>query len=405
MKKTLTLLLLLSIVFTSWVPQSTCAGAVLPIEATLSVVSSPPSSPNHEIHFSGLNDPALVDYVEDSVYADIVRELDSDAFFIENVDAIFISKEYLDELAYNSQANIYFGYTLAELSEQFLGTRFVFTLGEDGQTIVQEFEAYDDTYEKAIRNVAIGTGVILLCITVSVVSAGVGAPAISVIFAASAKTATGFALSSGVFTGVTAGIVTGIETKDFDKALKASALAGSEGFMWGAITGSIDGGIQSAISLKGATLNGLTMNEAATIQRASHYPLDVIKEFRNIEQYYICRGAGLTPTSINGRTALVRTIDLNTLDEFGLTNLQRMQLGRAALDPSGLPYEVHHIGQKVNSTLAILTKAEHMQGGNYTIWHSLGAPSEVHPPGNKWTAMRKSFWISVAEHLQALEPM
>ena len=49
--------------------------------------------------------------------------------------------------------------------------------------------------------------------TVSVVSAGVGAPAISVVFAASAKTATTFALSSATFGGVSAAFVKGIETQ------------------------------------------------------------------------------------------------------------------------------------------------------------------------------------------------
>ena len=55
----------------------------------------------------------------------------------------------------------------------------MFTLGDDGDTIVTAFEAYDDTYEKVIKNVAIGTGVILICVTVSIVSEGFGVPAVS----------------------------------------------------------------------------------------------------------------------------------------------------------------------------------------------------------------------------------
>lgn len=198
--------------------------------------------------FSDLDDPDLLRYVEDSVYADLITQLNDDDYFVENVSAVYVSKEYLEELAYNSQSNIYFGYTLDELEEQFQGTRFVFDLGENGQTVVHEFEEYDDTYDKVIKNVAIGTGVILICITVSAVSAGVGAPAVSVIFAASAKTGTMFALSSGTISGVTAGIVKGIETKDFDQAIKAAALEGSSGFKWGAIGGSIAGGTSEWIS-------------------------------------------------------------------------------------------------------------------------------------------------------------
>ena len=393
MKRILALLLVFSLISSVSVLQGTYAEAPMPVETTQAITVVDP-----EFNFTGLSDPALLQYVEDSVYANLVHELDSDSFFVENVSAIYISKEYLDELAYNSQANIYFGYTLSELEEQFQGTKFVFTLGENGQTAVQEFEAYDDTYDREIRNVAIGAGVILLCVTVSVVTAGVGAPAVSVIFAASAKTATAFALSGGIFSGVAEGIVTGIETKDFDKSLKAAALAGSEAFKWGAITGSVGGGAQSAIALKGATLNGLTMNQAAAIQRSSKYPLDVIKGFKTVEQYDICRKANLVPRTINGKTSLVRKIDLNYIDEFGRTNLQRMKEGLAALDSTGQAYELHHIGQKVDSTLAILTKAEHMQGGNNTIWHTIGTTSEVHGVSNTWNTARMEFWRTIAAY-------
>lgn len=347
--------------------------------------------------FTGLDDAALLTYLEDTVYTNLVTELDNEMYFVENVSAIYISKEYLEEVAYNSQENIYFGYTLSELDAYFQGTRYVFTLGDDGQTIVTEFQEYDDTYDQILKNVAIGTGVILICVTVSVVSGGLGAPAVSMIFAASAKTGAIMGLSSGVFSGVSAGVVTGMETGDFDEAMKAAALAGSEGFKWGAITGSVTGGAGEAIALKGATLNGLTMNEAALIQKQSGYPLDVIKQFSSIEQYQICQAAGLSPHMVNGNIALIRNIDLNFVDDMGRTNLQRMQQGLAALDPTGQAYELHHIGQYANSTLAILTKAEHMQGGNNKIWHVLGEATEVHGAGNTWDLQRQQFWKQLAK--------
>ena len=130
----------------------------------------------------------LLPYLEDSIYSELVTALNSEDYFVENVNAIYISKEYLEEVAYNSQENIYFGYTLSELDSYFQGTRYVFTLGDDGQTVVTEFQKYDDTYDQMLKNVAIGTGVILVCVTVSIVTYGAGAPAVSMIFAASAKT-------------------------------------------------------------------------------------------------------------------------------------------------------------------------------------------------------------------------
>ena len=177
---------------------------------------------------NGLDDPELLRYVEDNLYTNLVSDLDSDQYFVENVSAIYVSEEYLEELEYNSKSNIFFGYTLEELDEQFEGERYVFTLGDNNETVVEAFEGYDDSYQRMVRNVAIGTGVILVCVTVSVVTAGAGAPAVAMIFAASAKTGAVMAVSSGALSGVAAGIVTGIETKDMKQALKEGALAGSE---------------------------------------------------------------------------------------------------------------------------------------------------------------------------------
>lgn len=355
------------------------------------------------VSFSDLSDPALLEYIEDTIYSNLVDKLNGDTYFVENVSAKYISKEYLDELEYNSKSNIYFGYSLEELDAQFEGSRYTFTLGDDGQTAVRAFEKYDDTYEQVIKNVAIGTGVILVCVVVSVVTGGVGAAAISTIFAVSAKTGAIAALSSGALGGVAAGVVTGIETKDFDKSVKAAALAGSKEFKWGAIFGALTGGLSEGAGLYGAMRNGLTLNEAAIIQKESKYPLDVIKRFKNMEQYNICKEAGLTTKMVNGKAALIRDIDLNYVSELGgekVTNLQRMKLGYSALEPAtGLPYELHHIGQKVDSTLAILTKAEHMKGGNDLIWHDLSKATEVHANGNSWLAQRSEFWKAMAEFL------
>lgn len=346
--------------------------------------------------FTSLSDPALLQYVEDTVYKDLVEQLDSDEYFVENVEAVYISKEYLDEMAYNSQENIYFGYKLSELDEAFQGEEYIFTLDENGQTDVVTFEEYDSTFDTVVRNVAIGTGVILLCVTVSAVSGVLGAPAISMVFAASAKSAGVFALSSGTVGGLSAGIIEGIKTHDFDKAMKAAALEGSEGFKWGAFTGALAGGTTEAIALKGASLNGLTMNEAAIIQKESKYPIDVIKQFNTMEQYDICKEAGLTADMVNGKTALTRKIDLNFVDnEKGLTNLERMKQGLAPLDPSGNPYELHHIGQRADSTLAILTQDEHRLGGSNKIWHKLVSESKI--DRNEFDKVRELFWKSMAD--------
>lgn len=350
-----------------------------------------------DVTYENLSDSELLTYVENTVYTELVAGLDSDTYFVENVEAVYYSKEYLEELAYNSQSNIYFGYTLAQIDQYFEGNRYVFTLGDEGQTTVQAFEKYDDTYDRVLKNVAMGAGVIFICVTVSVLTGGT-APAVSMVFAASAKTGTVMALSSGVISSVATGIVTGIQSEDFEETMKAMTLSGSEGFKWGAFTGVISGGVAEGIALKGATLKGLTMNQAAAIQRESKYPLDVIKQFSSIEQYEICKNAGLTTKVVNGRTALVRNIDLNYVDEAtGMTNLELMKTGYAPIDPStGTKYQLHHIGQKADSTLAVLTEAEHKLNGNNTIWHDLSITSEVHTSTNNWDRQRKAFWEAMS---------
>ena len=143
-----------------------------------SVQSSVAEVPHAELpSFSGLNDPALLQYTQDNIASKLDVALGSDDYKVEDVYAIYVSKEYLDELEYNSKANIYFGYTLEELQESFGDQKYIFTLGEDGQTTVKAFENYDNTYDQIVRNVAMGSGVILICVVVTVATGGAGAPA------------------------------------------------------------------------------------------------------------------------------------------------------------------------------------------------------------------------------------
>lgn len=397
--KRLIALILVCTLLTGCTPQTNSDG--IQEETTAPATSQPESSysftEEEPPEFSDLNDVNLLPYLEDSIYSELVTTLNSEDYFVENVNAIYISKEYLEEVAYNSQENIYFGYTLSELDSYFQGTRYVFTLGDDGQTVVTEFQKYDDTYDQILKNVAIGTGVILVCVTVSIVTYGAGAPAVSMIFAASAKTGTIMALSSGVFSGVSAGVVKGIETGDLNESMKAAALAGSEGLKWGAISGTIAGGSGEAIALKGATLNGLTMNEAALIQRESKLPLEFIKNFHSMDEYTVLKNAGLTLSKVNGRMALTQNIDWDFIGDIedGRTNAQRVIDGLAPLDQSGKPYELHHIGQMSDSPLAILTNLQHKS--NYSVLHANTGSTASNIDRNLFAKQRQDFWKALLE--------
>lgn len=390
------------------------------------------------LNYTSLNDPELLQYVKDTVYTDVVEGLNSEKYFVENVDTVYVSKEYLDELAYNSQENVYFGYTLSDITSEWGDTKYIFTVDDNGQTTVQAFEEYDDTYDKAIRNVAIGTGVILVCVTVSVVTGGVGtAPAISMIFAASAKTGTAMALSSGVIGGAATAITCGIEGKSLDDTLKETTLSASEGFMWGAIGGAVTGGADKAIALKGEKLRDLTVSEAAQVQQESELSPELIKKFDSMSDYKefiadsemlqtstqelesICLNHGfdvkmlnqfhsaeelkvytdanLVQKVVNGNAALVRNdIDITSVvDDMERTNLERMQEGLAALDKDGHAYELHHIGQRNDSPLAILTQGEH---DNKALHWNTNTDNPSSQSG--WNNQRKQFWEAIAKMIE-----
>lgn len=351
---------------------------------------------SEQAQYAALDDERLLGDIETAAYESIVEELSDKGYLVEDVQAAYLSKEYIEELAFNSKENVFFGYTLAEIDELFTGQRYVFYPGEDGQTEVKAFEAYDGTYHKAIRDVAIGTGVVLVCVTVSVAASAISAPVastVSIIFAASAKASAVGALTGAAFGSACSGILAAIETGDSEQALKAFASGAADGYKWGAISGAAIGGVGEAIQFKRAVDSGLSLNQAV-IQRKSKYPVEVVKSIRNADEYSIYEKANLVPEEINGKSALVRKIDLKYVDPDGRTNLERMQMGKPPLDSNGVAYEVHHIGQKDDSPLAILTQAEHRSAGNNKILHPNRELSEINRTAFEKT--KKEFWKEMA---------
>ena len=239
------------------------------------------------VSFASLNNPKLLDYIRDEVYAELVANLDGENYIVDDITAVYVSQEYLEELEFNSQVNVYFGYTLAEVQAQFKDEKYVFTLGDNNETVVEKWEAYDDTYQRVLRNVAIGTGVILVCVTVSVATAGVGLTTTSLVFAASAKTGTIAALSGGLFGGVSAGVIKGVQTGDFNEAVKEAALKGSEAFKWGAITGAVTGGISeiSRITHAASYVDDAVLYEKGTVEIPSDLQQWQQAELRALNEY------------------------------------------------------------------------------------------------------------------------
>ena len=106
-------------------------------------------------HYNALDDTLLLAHIEDLIYTETITALDSEEYFVESVNAVYISKEYLEEVAFNSQSNSYFGYTLDELNALFQGTRYIFTLGENGNTTVQELQEIEDVNTETILKLSL----------------------------------------------------------------------------------------------------------------------------------------------------------------------------------------------------------------------------------------------------------
>ena len=138
---------------------------------------------------------------------------------------------------------------MEDVEKEFGNEKYIFTCDESGQTVIERYEQYDNTFNQVVQNVAIGTGVVLICATVSVVSAGVGVPAVSVIFAAAAKTGTVMAVQSAAIGAAITATVTGIQTHDVNETLKQTALSASQDFKFGAILGVATGGTRKDFSV------------------------------------------------------------------------------------------------------------------------------------------------------------
>lgn len=188
-------------------------------------------------------------WVEDTV-SEAVRENLRGEDFTVDVDARLVSAEYLKSFGANSKENIYFGYTDSQLIELFGTDMVVFRLDENGKTAVEPYEAYKNPYLPALKDLAIGSSVLIVCVAVTLATGGGAAPVAHAIFAAAAKGGAIAALSGGLMEGVTSSVITIVETGDPDQARDAFINSGAQGFKIGAIVGATTSGIGKAIAIK-----------------------------------------------------------------------------------------------------------------------------------------------------------
>lgn len=108
--------------------------------------------------------------------------------------------------------------------------------------------------EKLLRKVAIGTGVIAVCLALNIMTAGVSSHICCIIAGAANGAITGAA--SGTIIGGIIGAVTNFISSDGDwREVGTGAIEGAvDGYMWGAIFGAISGAVTSNYCFTGDTL-------------------------------------------------------------------------------------------------------------------------------------------------------
>lgn len=129
------------------------------------------------------------------------------------------------------------------------------------------------------------------------------------------------------------------------------------------------------------------------------YSEAIIEAIGSEEEAEIYTNAQLEHDKVNGKDALIRSdIDLDIKDDFGDSNLERMEKGKPPLDKDGKPIELHHIGQTSDAPLAELTKSEHMSNGNDSVLHDKAKESEI--DRTQFKKERAEHWKARAEDIQ-----
>lgn len=125
------------------------------------------------------------------------------------------------------------------------------------------------------------------------------------------------------------------------------------------------------------------------LQQKTGWSAAIVNAIQSEKEAAIYLSAGLEEALVNGKPALIQPqIDPDYLmpewwiKEYGenwrgWSNRDLMGEGYPPHDKNGDPYELHHIGQLTDSPLAELTWAQHHDGGNYSVLHTLEDYSDI----------------------------
>ena len=132
------------------------------------------------------------------------------------------------------------------------------------------------------------------------------------------------------------------------------------------------------------------------IKQKTGWPNEIVDFISTPEQCDIYEKANLSPSIINGRQCLIKSIDLGYVDpKTGMTNRELMQRGRAPIDSkTGEKIELHHMNQDKDAPFAELCENSEHGDGNDLVLHDKSKPSWRRDPAanEAYKTEKKNHW-------------
>ena len=269
--------------------QATADGATEDVVDASEFVSIP-----EDLDFASMDSDELLEYVSNTLYASVANSLgDEESAGLELIDAqaTYQSHEYLEEMRYNSQANVFFGHTLDELNAEFEGSRYLFTLGDDGTTQVVPLEQDATTsYEHAFDDVEFGAGVVLLAVSFAIPVTSVASAGGAVATGASAMNVVRAIVSVGAKNPADVALTAATVGPDVAHMVTSAARGDAEGAALSATDAALSivpvPGIGKCSAFVGKIGNGLSdlavAGKSAAVKIANHLPNKLIQNTKNI---------------------------------------------------------------------------------------------------------------------------
>lgn len=239
-------------------------------------------------------DEETLQQLKDQVYADISEELSTDEYLVQDVKVIYLTEEEVATMS--PEDKIYFGYSANGLNDVITSDMTVIDESEYGTIDVKSEKLLDkDDRTTVIKNLAIGTGIILVCVTVVCVTKDmeIDNEVVTAFIELAPKAAALGAAGFATITGTVSGAIQYVKSKNLKESFRKLIVDGSKGFKWGAIIGTVYAGASTFLSDFMETHN-------EKIPEFKESEVDAAKKFKSIKEQVVFCGGVESPKAFSG---------------------------------------------------------------------------------------------------------